>query len=56
MQRLFHLFIITLILTTSAYSQEIDNLLSAYEKASELSNKTKDEAAGNLIVYTRDDR
>lgn len=55
MQKLLHLFILTSILTVSAYSEEIDNLLTAYEKASELSNKTKDEAAGNLIVYTRDD-
>jgi len=33
----------------------IDSLLQEYETNSELSNKTKDESAGNLIVYTRDD-
>jgi len=36
-------------------AQEIDSLLNEYETDSELSNKTKDESAGNLIVYTRDD-
>ena len=55
MLKLFHLCMVLSLLSISAYSEEIDSLLSAYEKASELSNKTKDEAAGNLIVYTRDD-
>lgn len=33
----------------------ISELLSEYEQASDLSQKTKDESAGNLILYTRDD-
>ncbi len=36
-------------------AQGIDSLLNDYEKESELSHKTKDESAGSLIVYTRDD-
>ncbi|MEA2091061.1 MAG: hypothetical protein U9O83_01695, partial [Campylobacterota bacterium] len=39
----------------SLCAQDIDVLLQDYEKESELSKKTKDESAGNLIVYTRDD-
>ena len=42
-------------LITSLYAQNLDSLLSSYKSASELSKKTKDENAGNLIVYTRDD-
>ena len=34
---------------------EIDSLLQSYQQESELSKKTKDESAGNLIVYTRED-
>lgn len=37
------------------YAEGIDSLLQEYEEASELSKKTKDESAGNLIIYTRDD-
>ncbi|MEA2111947.1 MAG: hypothetical protein U9P71_07870 [Campylobacterota bacterium] len=44
-----------LLLTFSLQAEDIDALLGAYEKASELSCKTKDENAGHLIVYTRDD-
>lgn len=36
-------------------AEGIDSLLNEYEQESELSKKTKDESAGNLIVYTRDD-
>ena len=36
-------------------AQELGALLKAYELASDLSNKTKKESAGNLVVYTRDD-
>lgn len=36
-------------------AEGISELLSQYEKASDLSQKTKDESAGNLILYTRDD-
>ncbi len=38
-----------------SYAEGIDSLLTDYTKESELSNKTKDESAGSLIVYTRDD-
>ena len=38
-----------------ADASDIDSLLQTYEQASELSEKTKDESAGNLIVYTRED-
>jgi len=37
------------------HSSNIDNLLQNYKQESELSKKTKDESAGTLIVYTRDD-
>jgi len=37
------------------HAENIDNLLSDFEEASDLSHKTKNEAAGNLIVYTRSD-
>ncbi|WP_353662676.1 TonB-dependent receptor [Hydrogenimonas sp. SS33] len=33
----------------------IESLLSSYRKASDLSRKTKDENAGFVVVYTRDD-
>ena len=44
-----------LICATIINAGEIDSLLNNYQEASELSNKTKDESAGNLIVYTRQD-
>lgn len=47
------LFVFLIIL--SSHSQDIDSLLQSYQKESDLSKKTKDESAGNLIVYTRDD-
>ena len=40
---------------SSSYGDALDTLLQNYKKESELSNKTKNESAGNLIVYTRDD-
>lgn len=43
------------ILVSLSYAEGIDSLLNTYEQESELSKKTKDESAGNLIVYTRDD-
>jgi len=51
------LFKIVLILLTllSLQADDINSLIQDYVKASELSNKTKNENAGNLIVYTRDD-
>jgi len=42
-------------LLSSLYANDIDSLLSDYAQESELSNKTKNESAGHLIVYTRDD-
>jgi len=47
--------LLILIFISFSYAEGIDSLLTDYEKESELSNKTKDESAGNLIVYTRDD-
>ena len=44
-----------LILISISYGESIDSLLDEYAQESELSKKTKDESAGNLIVYTRDD-
>lgn len=43
------------LLTSSLLAEDINVLLQDYVKASELSNKTKNENAGNLIIYTRDD-
>jgi len=42
-------------LLSSICAQDIDSLLQNYKEESDHSNKTKDESAGNLIVYTRDD-
>jgi len=39
----------------SLQAKDISTLLNEYELASDLSYKTKNESAGNLIVYTRDD-
>lgn len=39
----------------SLEATDLDSLLSEYKTESDLSKKTKDESAGNLIVYTRDD-
>ena len=44
-----------LFVTLPLYAEDIGALLGAYQRASELSNKTKDESAGSLIIYTRDD-
>ncbi len=52
--RCFRLLVFSMFLT-SLYAQDLDTLLRLYESESELSKKTKDENAGNLIVYTRDD-
>ena len=51
---IFRLLVLTLFVSTLA-AENIDTLLKEYQAASELSYKTKDESAGNLIVYTRDD-
>ncbi len=42
-------------LSLSLNAEDIDSLLNDFKLSSELSNKTKDEARGNLIIYTRDD-
>jgi len=44
-----------LLSTSLLFAEDFNDLLNSYVKASELSNKTKNENAGNLIVYTRDD-
>ncbi|WP_457745751.1 hypothetical protein [Sulfurimonas sp.] len=49
------LIFIILILSTVVASDDIEALLESYKQKSDLSNKTKNESAGNLIVYTRDD-
>ncbi len=50
-RRLLSLSLISSLLSAAP----ISDLLNEYEKASDLSQKTKDESAGNLILYTRDD-
>jgi len=49
------LLILMLMLFSFSNAGGIDSLLHDYEQDSELSKKTKDENAGNLIIYTRDD-
>ena len=47
--------LLILLYSVLSWSSEIDSLLEHYQRESELSKKTKDESAGHLIVYTRDD-
>ena len=49
------LILFLFLIVTLLRAEDFSNLLDNYTKASELSLKTKDENAGNLIVYTRDD-
>lgn len=42
-----------LLASLSAY--DIDQILNIYRKDSDLSNQTKNEALGHLVIYTRDD-
>ena len=49
------LLIFFIIMSISLFGDDLDALLDDYEQASDLSTKTKDESAGNLIIYTRDD-
>ena len=49
------ILLILITLFSFSYADGLDTLLNEYQKESELSKKTKDESAGNLIVYTRDD-
>lgn len=51
--KLFMIFLFVFFNTLSAY--DLPTLIQDYEKASELSLKTKNENAGNLVIYTRDD-
>jgi len=53
MHRFLLLFVY--LLSSLLYSQDIDNLLRLYKSESELSKKTKDENAGSLVIFTRDD-
>ena len=55
MPKLLFLIITFFTFTLSSYAEDIDNLLNNFKHASDLSYKTKDEAKGNLIIYTRDD-
>ena len=50
-------YLIVLLFFTISYlsADSISNLLEEYKSESELSKKTKDENAGHLTVYTRDD-
>ncbi len=49
------ILLLIFIFLSFSYAEGIDSLLDDYAQESELSQKTKDESAGNLIVYTRDD-
>jgi len=49
------LFIFIFLTMSSLYAENMNDLLQKYKSESELSNKTKDENAGHLTVYTRDD-
>jgi len=51
--KFFVIFLFVFISTLFAY--DMPTLIQDYEKASELSLKTKNENAGNLVIYTRDD-
>ena len=50
-----NLFLLLIFFPICLLANDFDSLLQNYKQAAELSNKTKDEAVGNLIVYTRDD-
>jgi len=53
---MYRLLFLLLYLSTSLLdAQDLDNLLRLYQTESELSKKTKDENAGSLVIYTRDD-
>jgi iron complex outermembrane receptor protein len=51
--KLLLLFFLTIL--NSVYAYDIDQILDLYRKENDLSNKTKNEALGHLVVYTRDD-
>ena len=50
-----YLFILAILYASTVCASEIDALLEKYKSESELSKKTKNENAGHLIVFTRDD-
>ena len=50
-----YVFILVVLYASIVYANDIDTLLDQYKSESELSKKTKDENAGHLIVFTRDD-
>ena len=49
------LLILVIIMLSSLLADDLEALLDNYEQSSDLSQKTKNESAGNLILYTRDD-
>ena len=49
------LFVLFIILPLVLFGNELDALLDDYKQASDLSTRTKDECAGNIIIYTRYD-
>jgi iron complex outermembrane receptor protein len=49
------LFFSAFAFVTLGFANDLDMLLQDYQKESDFSKKTKDESAGNLIIYTRDD-
>ena len=46
---------LTFILTSLSFSQTVNKLLSLYNKASDLSYKTRQESLGHWIIFTRQD-
>ncbi len=52
---IFLFFVSFSTLNAGSNPEDIDTLLDIYAKESDLSKKTKKEAAGNVIVYTRQD-
>jgi len=49
------LYMLFIVISIQLMADDFDTLLNDYKQASDLSQKTKDESAGNIIVYTRDD-
>ena len=47
--------LLLLVLFNFSYAYDIDEILDLYRKDSDLSNQTKNEALGHLVIYTRDD-
>jgi iron complex outermembrane receptor protein len=51
----YKLVLFFLIFSTLSYAQDLEDLLTDLKQATDLSEKTRNEAIGNLVVYTRDD-